>query len=136
MRDLSRLNAKLAELNDPDLIAQFQDPYAGELVTRWDMIATPPDVLVTNYSMLNVMLMRDVEEPIFESTRLWLQQSSDHIFTLVVDELHLYRGSTGAEVGMVVRNLASRLGLEPSSDQFRIIATSASLPGMTQVWSI
>jgi DEAD/DEAH box helicase domain-containing protein len=129
MRDLSRLNAKLAELNDSDLIAQFQDPYAGELITRWDMIATPPDVLVTNYSMLNVMLMRDVEEPIFESTRLWLQQSSDHIFTLVVDELHLYRGSTGAEVGMVVRNLASRLGLEPSSSQFRIIATSASLPG-------
>lgn len=129
MRELSRLNARLAELNDPDLMAQFQDPYAGELITRWDMIATPPDVLVTNYSMLNVMLMRDVEEPIFESTRQWLQRSPNHIFTLVVDELHLYRGSTGAEVGMVVRNLASRLGLEPSSDQFRIIATSASLPG-------
>lgn len=129
MRELSRLNARLAELNDPDLMAQFQDPYAGELITRWDMIATPPDVLVTNYSMLNVMLMRDVEEPIFESTRRWLQRSPDHVFTLVVDELHLYRGSTGAEVGMVVRNLASRLGLEPSSDQFRIIATSASLPG-------
>ncbi|TDX74852.1 DEAD/DEAH box helicase domain-containing protein [Rathayibacter sp. PhB151] len=129
MRDLTRLNARLAELDDPDLMAHFQDPYAGELVTRWDMIATPPDVLVTNYSMLNVMLMRDVEEPLFESTRLWLQQSSDHVFTLVVDELHLYRGSAGAEVGMVVRNLASRLGLEPSSNQFRIIATSASLPG-------
>lgn len=129
IRELSRLNARLAELNDRDLMAQFQDPYAGELITRWDMIASPPDVLVTNYSMLNVMLMRDVEEPIFESTRQWLQQSSDHVFTLVVDELHLYRGSTGAEVGMVVRNLASRLGLAPSSDQFRIIATSASLPG-------
>jgi DEAD/DEAH box helicase domain-containing protein len=129
MRDLARLNARLAEFNDVDLMSQFQDPYAGELVTRWDMIATPPDVLVTNYSMLNVMLMRDVEEPIFDSTRRWLEQSADHVFTLVVDELHLYRGSTGAEVGMVVRNLASRLGLEPSSDQFRIIATSASLPG-------
>ena len=129
LRDLSRLNARLAELNDSDLMAQFQDPYAGELITRWDMIATPPDVLVTNYSMLNVMLMRDVEEPIFESTRRWLQRSQDHVFTLVVDELHLYRGSAGAEVGMVIRNLASRLGLEPSSDQFRIIATSASLPG-------
>jgi DEAD/DEAH box helicase domain-containing protein len=129
MRELSRLNARLADLNDPDLLAQFQDPYAGELVTRWDMIATPPDVLVTNYSMLNVMLMRDVEEPIFESTRRWLLASDEHVFTLVVDELHLYRGSAGAEVGMVVRNLASRLGLEPSSDQLRIIATSASLPG-------
>lgn len=129
MRELARLNARLAELNDADLVSQFQDPYAGELVTRWDMIATPPDVLVTNYSMLNVMLMRDVEEPIFDSTRRWLEQSANHVFTLVVDELHLYRGSTGAEVGMVVRNLASRLGLEPSSDQFRIIATSASLQG-------
>jgi DEAD/DEAH box helicase domain-containing protein len=129
IRELARLNARLAELNDPELTSQFQDPCAGELVTRWDMIATPPDVLVTNYSMLNVMLMRDVEEPIFESTRLWLEGSRDRVFTLVVDELHLYRGSAGAEVGMVVRNLASRLGLSPSSDQFRIIATSASLPG-------
>ncbi|MDT0116507.1 DEAD/DEAH box helicase [Microbacterium sp. PRF11] len=129
IRDLTRQNARLAELGDAELMAQFQDPYAGELLTRWDMIATPPDVLVTNYSMLNVMLMRDVEEPLFESTRSWLEQSADHVFTLVVDELHLYRGSTGAEVGMVVRNLASRLGLDPGSDQFRIIATSASLPG-------
>ncbi|MBM4523774.1 DEAD/DEAH box helicase [Rhodococcus hoagii] len=128
MRNLARLNSRLAGIGDADLISQFQDPFAGELVTRWDMIATPPDVLVTNYSMLNVMLMRDVEEPIFDSTRKWLELSEDHVFTLVVDELHLYRGSTGAEVGMVVRNLASRLGLDPSSSQFRIIATSASLP--------
>ena len=128
MRDLVRLNARLAELGNADLMSQFQDPFAGELVTRWDMIAAPPDVLVTNYSMLNVMLMRDVEEPIFDSTRKWLELSEDHVFTLVVDELHLYRGSTGAEVGMVVRNLASRLGLGSSSEQFRIIATSASLP--------
>ncbi|NJE66887.1 DEAD/DEAH box helicase [Brevibacterium sp. LS14] len=129
MRELSRLSAQLGELNDSILLDQFQDPFGGELISRWDMIATPPDVLVTNYSMLNVMLMRDVEEPIFESTRRWLQESPDHVFTLVVDELHLYRGSTGAEVGMVIRNLASRLGLAPSSEQFRIIATSASLPG-------
>ncbi|WP_299091585.1 DEAD/DEAH box helicase [uncultured Microbacterium sp.] len=129
LRDLVRQNARLAELGDAELLSQFQDPYAGELVTRWDMIATPPDVLVTNYSMLNVMLMRDVEEPVFESTRKWLALSTENVFTLVVDELHLYRGSSGAEVGMVVRNLASRLGLAPSSDQFRIIATSASLPG-------
>lgn len=131
MRDLSRLSLRLAELGDAELLAQFADPNAGELITRWDMIATPPDVLVTNYSMLNVMLMRDVEEPVFESTRRWIESSRDHVFTLVVDELHLYRGSTGAEVGMVVRNLASRLGLAASSDQLRIIATSASLPGDT-----
>jgi DEAD/DEAH box helicase domain-containing protein len=129
LRDLIRQNALIADVATPELMSQFQDPFAGELVTRWDMIATPPDVLVTNYSMLNVMLMRDVEEPMFAATRRWLEASNDHVFTLVVDELHLYRGSTGAEVGLVVRNLASRLDLEPSSDQFRIIGTSASLPG-------
>lgn len=129
MRDLVRQNASISKIATPELMSQFQDPFAGELVTRWDMIATPPDVLVTNYSMLNVMLMRDVEEPIFLATRRWLEESREHVFTLVVDELHLYRGSTGAEVGMVVRNLAARLGLDANSDQFRIIGTSASLPG-------
>ncbi|WP_062519293.1 DEAD/DEAH box helicase [Demequina silvatica] len=129
MRSLARLATQLATLDKPELAGQFQDPNSGELITRWDMIATPPDIIVTNYSMLNVMLMRDVEEPMFESTREWLARSRDNVFTLVVDELHLYRGSTGAEVGMVVRNLASRLGLAPDSHQLRIIATSASLPG-------
>ena len=41
-----------------DLTAQMSDPRVAEMVTRWDMVAAPPDILVTNYSMLNVMLMR------------------------------------------------------------------------------
>ena len=128
MRSLVRQVTRLKELGDAGLVGQFPDPSAGELITRWDMIASPPDVLVTNYSMLNAMLMRDLEERIFASTRDWLAASDSHVFTLVVDELHLYRGSSGAEVGMVVRNLTSRLGLNLGSPQFRIIATSASLP--------
>lgn len=129
MRDLVRQVEVLKNLHEQDLLSQFQDPGAGELVARWDMVATPPDILVTNYSMLNAMLMRDLEEPMFEATRRWLASDHDHVFTLVVDELHLYRGSSGAEVGMVVRNLASRLGLDHDSPRFRIIGTSASLPG-------
>lgn len=129
MRDVVNQIHQLKDIGDAGLLSQFQDPHAGELVTRWDMVASPPDILVTNYSMLNAMLMRDVEEPMFDATRRWLEESDKHVFTLVVDELHLYRGSSGAEVGMVVRNLASRLGLASDSEQFRIIATSASLPG-------
>lgn len=128
MRSLVRQVDRLKELGDSELVGQFSDPFAGEFITRWDMVASPPDILVTNYSMLNAMLMRDLEERIFSSTRDWLAASVDHVFTLVVDELHLYRGSSGAEVGMVVRNLTSRLGLTSDSPQFRIIATSASLP--------
>ena len=108
-----------------ELLAQFADPRRGEMLTRWDMVAAPPDVLVTNYSMLNAMLMRDLEEPLFETTRHWV--SSGGVFTLVIDELHLYRGTAGSEVAMIVRNLLGRLGLDPGSPNLRCIATSASL---------
>ena len=37
------------------------------MLTRWDMATHAPDILVTNYSMLNAMLMRDQENSIFES---------------------------------------------------------------------
>jgi DEAD/DEAH box helicase domain-containing protein len=107
--------------------SQFQDPASGELITRWDMIATPPDILITNTSMLNIMLMRDLEEEIFRQTREWLAKDETHVFTLVVDELHGYRGTQGTEVALVVRNLLDRLGLGPDSSQLRCIGTSASL---------
>lgn len=117
-----------AKVSEGDL-AQFPDPRAHELLVRWDMVETPPDILVTNYSMLNAMLMREFEDPMFSQTREWLGASPDHVFTLVVDELHLYRGTQGSEVAMVVRNLLGRLGLSPDSPQLRCIATSASLSG-------
>ena len=110
-------------------LAQFADPRAHEMLTRWDMIAAPPDVLVTNYSMLNAMLMRKVEQPMFDATARWLRASAANVLTLVVDELHLYRGTQGSEVAMVIRNLLMRLGLEPGSPQLRVIGTSASLAG-------
>ena len=110
-------------------LAEFPDPRSHELLVKWDMVASPPDILVTNYSMLNAMLMRQHEEEMFDQTRGWLQASKDNVFTLVVDELHLYRGTQGSEVAMVVRNLLSRLGLAADSPQLRCIATSASLAG-------
>lgn len=116
----------LAGLGD-DLTSQMSDPRVNELVTRWDMIETPPDILITNYSMLNVMLMRDLEQPIFAQTRDWLAADTSRSVSLVVDELHLYRGTQGAEVSMIVRALCDRLGLAPDSHQLKVIATSASL---------
>ena len=113
------------------LLAQFSDPRQGEMLTRWDMIQHPPDLMVTNYSMLNAMLMREREDPIFTATKEWLTADERNVFSLVVDELHLYRGTQGSEVAMIVRNLLSRLGLEPDSPQLRCIATSASLTDNT-----
>lgn len=112
-----------------ETLAQFPSPYCGEMLTRWDMVAAAPDILITNTSMLNIMLMRDLEAPIFEQTRDWLRSDKDATFTLVVDELHGYRGTQGTEVALVVRNLLDRLGLSPNSPQLRCIGTSASLEG-------
>lgn len=108
-------------------LSQFPDPRSGEMLTRWDMIAHAPDLLVTNYSMLNTMMMRHVESPIFEQTAKWLAADPTNVFSLVVDELHLYRGTQGSEVAMILRALLRRLHISPDSPQLRIIATSASL---------
>lgn len=123
---LKRVQAELTSLSEEHRTLR-PDPLGGELVSRWDIHDFPPDILVTNFSMLNIMLMRRIEAPVFEATRAWLAESPDHVFTLVVDELHSYRGTPGTEVALVLRILLDRLGLTPDSLQLRIIATSASL---------
>lgn len=99
-----------------------------EMLCRWDMQAAPPDILVTNYSMLEYMLIRPIEAPIFDATRAWLEGSDDRAITLVLDEAHTYTGAKGTEVAHLVRRLKERLGIRPGSNKFRAIATSASIP--------
>ena len=83
----------------------------GEMWSRWDMQDHPPDILITNYSMMNIMLMRSMEMPIFDLTRQWLEADRSRLFHLVVDELHTYRGTPGTEVAYIIRVLLDRLGL-------------------------
>lgn len=105
-------------------------PDSPEMLCRWDMQAAPPDIVVTNYSMLEYMLVRPIEYQIFESTKEWLHNTPSARFTLVLDEAHTYTGAKGTEVAYLVRRLKERLGLEPGSPQFRTIATSASIPNV------
>ena len=58
-------DADAMDTDDLELISQFSDPRVGEMLSRWDMIESPPDILVANYSMLNVMLMRAREAELF-----------------------------------------------------------------------
>jgi ATP-dependent helicase YprA (DUF1998 family) len=108
----------------------FPSVDGSEMTNRWDMQLDPPDILITNVSMLSAMLNREVEEPIFEQTRKWLEQD-DAYFFLVLDELHLQRGAAGTEVSFLLRMLLERLGLTQSAKQrskIRVLASSASLP--------
>ena len=99
-------------------------PGDPELVTRHEVHAAPPDILVTNYSMLEYMLMRPLERPIFDHTRDWLQANPEERFLLVIDEAHLYRGAAGAEVALLIRRLRMRLDIP--ADRIQVICTSAS----------
>lgn len=108
----------------------FPSTDGAELCSRWDMQTTPPDILVTNVSMLGTMLSREVEDGIFQSTRRWLETEPDACLFLVLDELHLIRGSAGTEISGLIRALIHRLGLAAPAQQhkLRILASSASLP--------
>ncbi len=102
----------------------------AEMRCRWDMQEAPPDILISNNSMLSIMLMRTDDAGIFARTRAWLEASRENVFHLVLDELHLYRGTAGTEIAYLVRLLLLRLGLNPAHPQLRILASSASLdPG-------
>lgn len=101
----------------------------SEMRSRWDMQDAPPDILISNYSMLSIMLMREADRNIFEKTRDWLKRDGS-VFHLVLDELHLYRGTAGTEVAYLLRLLLNRLDLTPEHPKLRILASSASLePG-------
>lgn len=110
-----------------DIRRFFPSLDGAEMRCRWDMQDSPPDILITNFSMLSVMLMREEDAPIFEKTREWLVSDPNHIFHLIIDELHLYRGTAGTEVAYLLRLLLYRLGLSPGHQQLRILASSASL---------
>lgn len=128
-----------------DLLANFQRLDGAEMRTRFDMQETPPDILITNFSMLSIMLMREIDNPLLEKTKQWLSCTTDfdqdmtpaeiedekrnRIFHIIIDELHLYRGGSGTETAFLIRMLLERLGLNPDSDQLRILASSASLEG-------
>ncbi|MEF3696231.1 DEAD/DEAH box helicase [Desulfolutivibrio sp.] len=99
-------------------------PDDSELLTRHEVQAAPPDLLVTNYSMLEYMLMRPIERPIFDRTHAWLESNSDEKFLVVLDEAHLYRGAAGAEVALLLRRLRNRLGI--STKRFQVIGATAS----------
>lgn len=100
---------------------------SAEMWDRFSMQENAPDILITNYSMLNVMLMRENEADIFAETRNWLKEDESNVFHLVIDELHTYRGTAGTEVAYLLRVLLDRLGLSPNSPQVQFLATSASL---------
>lgn len=98
----------------------------AELLTRFEIVSYPPDILITNYSMLEYMLMRPIEQNIWDKTKEYLQANDKNKLLFVIDEAHMYRGSSGGEVAMLIRRLLHKLDIPRSKVQF--ILTTASMP--------
>lgn len=98
----------------------------SELYTRYEMQKICPDILITNYSMLEYMLMRPIEESFWTKTVEWLAADEENKLLLVIDEAHMYRGAPGGEVCLLIRRLMDRLGID--SSKLHCILTSASVP--------
>ena len=84
---------------------------------RKAIVANPPDILLTNYVMLELLLTRVDERQLVEAAR--------GLRFLVFDELHTYRGRQGADVAMLIRRVCEATG----GDNLIQIGTSATLSG-------
>ncbi len=86
------------------------------LLTREEMLVNPPKVLITNYAMLEHLLLLPRNASLFAQSTLEC---------IVLDEIHTYSGAQATEVAYLLRKLKNRLGLERP---LQVFGTSASLP--------
>ena len=94
--------------------------------SRFDMQDAPPDILITNYTMMRIMLGRPFEEKIINNTKKWLEKEGTK-FTLMLDELHSYRGTSGAEISYLIKRFLDRIGILNNPEKLQIICSSASI---------
>lgn len=110
--------------DDEDPLRAIELDEDVELLTRHEVHAHVPDLLMTNYSMLEYTLLRPLERPIWRQARAFFEEFPEERLMLVLDEAHLYRGASGTEVALLLRRLRQRLGLSP--ERLQVMCTSAS----------
>ena len=104
--------------NNPKLMDALGHPTSiprNWLLTREEMLADPPKVLITNYAMLEHMLLLPRNAGLFARNSLKF---------IVLDEIHTYFGAQATEVAFLLRKLKTRLGAQQA---IRVFGTSASL---------
>ena len=96
------------------------DPPRNELISREAMWKSPPHILLTNYAMLEYLLLRPYDSVFFDG------DYADSWRFIVIDEAHTYAGAKGIEIAMLLRRLKDRV-VEGKAGRIQCIATSATL---------
>ncbi|MGQ9581152.1 MAG: DEAD/DEAH box helicase, partial [Armatimonadota bacterium] len=95
-----------------------QEPLDSEVLSREEMRRNPPDILITNYKMLEYMLIREADWNMLDPTY------ADALRFIVMDETHTYEGRRGADVAILIRRVKRRMRVR---GKIRCIATSATI---------
>ena len=115
---LEGLRAGIYADSEPGIPTDKMTP--DEVITKrsamWD---NPPDILLTNYKMLDYLLVRARDR------RLWEQNAPETLRFLVVDEMHTFDGAQGADLALLVRRLKHRL--HTPSGHLLCVGSSATL---------
>lgn len=114
------------EREDTEAQENFHNQFPGEqllpneLLSRRQLRERPPHILLTNYAMLEYLLLRPEDCEFFDGDtgRYWR--------FIALDEAHIYDGATGIEIAMLLRRLKDRV-VRSESGRIRCIATSATL---------
>ena len=105
--------------DEADFLQQFgrKEAFDSEVISREEMQDDPPDILMTNYVMLDLILTRHEDKDLFPDRHAGALQY------LVLDEIHTYTGQQGADVAALVR----RLREHTDADDLTCIGTSATV---------
>lgn len=99
-----------------------EEPLENELLSREEMQKTPPHILLTNYAMLEYLLLRPEDSPLFDGP------TGKYWHFIVLDEVHVYDGANATEIAMLLRRLSDRI-VQSQHGRLQTIATSATLGG-------
>lgn len=91
------------------------------ITDREAMIDNPPDILLTNYKMLDYLLMRP------HDARIWKSNHPDTLKYIVVDELHTFDGAQGTDLACLLRRLKNKLFIQQG--YLCCVGTSATMGG-------
>ena len=96
------------------------EPVESESLSREEMRSNPPHILITNYAMLEYLLLRPKDSAFFDG------EYAKHWKFLVLDEAHVYSGANGIEMGMLIRRLKDRV-CENMTGDLQCVATGATV---------
>ena len=116
----ARLHEEYDIAHSEDTDESLRHSIPNEMMCREMMAANPPHILLTNYAMLEFMLLRPDTAPFFDNS------SAKNWKFIVIDEAHTYKGANGTEIAFLLRRLKERIRHHMKED-FKCIATSATL---------